>query len=356
MAKHGDEHDQDEVSEAAWWRAEAAEPTDPTDPPSPAEAAEPGATDETPAADPGATDEALAATAVLPSDIADAQPTEVIAPPAAAPAAAAQGDAPATAPSTAGEREPRARRGLGRAARIWIIVGVVLAVLVALVVVVDNVARGIAEERVAEEIEANLPDGVDGDIDVTIGGFSVIAQYLTGTMQHVELTAPELSVDGAPVAVSVVAEGMPVDLDAPVERLTATITADEASINQLVSVAGIETGLTLGDGTVGYEGRLEVFGLPITYQVTATPIAAGDSVLLEPAGVEVGAVGASIDVSGVVERLLGGNPLEVCIADRLPQGVQLDSVAVSPDAAVVRLDADGIVLDSASLQQTGTCG
>ena len=78
--------------------------------------------------------------------------------------------------------------------------------------------------------------------------------------------------------------------------------------------------------------------------------------LLEPEGVEVGAIGAAIDVSGIVERLLGGDPLEICIADRLPEGVQLESIAVAPGAAAVRLQADGLVLDSASLEQKGTCG
>ncbi|SIO18792.1 LmeA family phospholipid-binding protein [Agromyces cerinus] len=347
MAKHGDEHDPGEAPEA-------------TGPVEPVENGETADAQPTAVVETG--DDGSGATLVIETDASDEQPTEVIepypAPGASAGAAGAAGAAAAAAPAAADAEaaEPRERRRLSRAARIWIVVGVVLAVLVALVVVADIVARGIAEQRVAEEIEANLPDGVEGDVTVSIGGFSVIGQYLSGTMQHVELDAPDLTVEGAPIAVSVVAEGMPVDLEAPVDQLTATITADADSINQLITVAGVETGLTLGDGTVGYEGRIEIFGLPITYQVTATPVAAGDSVLLEPEGVEVGAVGASIDVSGVIERLLGGDPLEICIADRLPEGVQLESIAVTSGAAAVRLQADGLVLDSASLEQKGSCG
>lgn len=342
MAKHGDEHDAGEAPEA-------------TGPGEPLEAGEAQPTEVVETGDDGS-----GATLVIETDAADEQPTEVFEPYTAAGAAvgtpAGAGSVPVrdAAPDDAGDAAPRRR--LGRAARIWIVVGVVLAVLAALVVVADIAARGIAEQRVAEEIEANLPDGVDGDVSVSIGGFSVIAQYLSGTMQHVELDAPELTVEGAPLAVSVVAEGMPVDLASPVDRLTATITADADSINRLITVAGVESGLTLGDGTVGYEGRIEVFGLPITYQVTATPVAAGDSVLLEPESVEVGAVGASIDVSGIIERLLGGDPLEVCIADRLPEGIELQSIAVAPGAAAIRLQADGLVLDSVSLEQKGTCG
>lgn len=348
MAKHGDEHGDEHDAGEAPEATGLGEPLE-ADEAQPTEVVETG-------------DDGSGATLVIETDAADEQPTEVFEPYAAAGAAAGASAAagfaaaPEASPADAGDGEPRPRRRLSRAARVWIVVGVVLAVVVALVVVADIVARDIAEQRVAEEIEANLPDGVDGDVSVTIGGFSVIGQYLSGTMQHVELDAPELTVEGAPLAVSVVAEGMPVDLASPVDRLTATITADADSINQLITVAGVETGLTLGDGTVGYEGRVEIFGLPITYQVTATPVAAGDSVLLEPEGVEVGAVGASIDVSGIVERLLGGDPLEICIADRLPEGVELESIAVAPGAAAIRLQADGVVLDATSLEQKGTCG
>ena len=54
---------------------------------------------------------------------------------------------------------PQRRRG--RAARAWIIVLVVLGVLAALVVIADFVVRNIAEQRVAEQLEQNLPDGVE---------------------------------------------------------------------------------------------------------------------------------------------------------------------------------------------------
>ena len=227
--------------------------------------------------------------------------------------------------------------------------------LVALVVVADIVVRNVAEARFAEEIEANLPDGVEGDVGVTIGGFSVIAQYLSGSMDHVELSAPELVVDGTPIAVDVVGEGVPVDLAAPVEHLTATLEADEAAVNRLISVQGIEGDLAFGDGTVGYSGSTRFLGLRIEYSVTAEPTAAGDTVLLQPVGVEVGAGGGSFDVSDIVERLLGDDPIPVCVADRLPEGVEVQQITVEPSGATVVLEANGLRLDEASLATTGTC-
>lgn len=294
------------------------------------------------------TDDDLGATAVIPTD---EQATEVILPatparPAAAPAA------PESATTAAAPTGPTPR---GRATRIWITVVAIVVALVALVVVADVILRNVAEARFAEEIEANLPDGVEGDVAVTIGGLSVIAQYLSGSMQHVELSAPELIVEGVPIAVDVVGRGVPVDLASPVEHLTATLEADEAAVNHLVDVQGIAGELAFGDGTVGYTDSVRLLGFPIEFTVTARPTAAGDTVLLEPVGVDVAAGGGSIDVSGIVDRLLGDDPLPVCVAERLPAGVEVQQLTVEPTGATVILEASGLRLDEASLATTGTC-
>ena len=327
----------------------------------------PGRDDESQPTDAAADDQG--ATAVIP---ADEQATEVIAPATAAPAAPAPAAAPATAASAAhppaadpavaetdadAAPAPRRRR-LSRAARVWITVAAIVVALIALVVVADVVIRNVAEARVAEEIQANLPDQVSGDVDVTIGGYSVLAQYLSGSMQQVELSAPELAVQGVPVSVDVVAQDVPVDLASPVGQLTATIQASPEAVNQLVGsqgIEGVDGDLAFGDGTVGYTGSVRLLGFPIEYSVTARPIAAGDTVLLEPIGVELGAGGGSFDVSGLVDRLLGDDPVPVCVAQYLPEGVEVQQIAVAPTGAIVTLEGDGLRLDQATLSQTGSC-
>lgn len=243
-----------------------------------------------------------------------------------------------------------------RAGRVWGTLAAIVVALAVLLVVADIVVRNVAEQRFAQEIRANLPEGIDGDVDVTIGGFSVIAQYLAGTMDRVQLSAPALDVNGATVAVDVVGEGVPVDLAAPVDAIAGTITVDEDSLNRLVDVAGIEAGFTLGDGIVGYQGTLDVLGLAIDYTVTARPTAAGDTVLLQPEGVDVGTGGDAVDVSGLVDRLLGDDPIPVCVAERLPEGVEVRQIRITPGTATVELRAQDLVLDEASLARTGSCG
>lgn len=246
-------------------------------------------------------------------------------------------------------------RRQGRAARAWITVIAVVVVLGGLLVVADVVVRNIAEQQVADQLEQNLPDGVEGDVDVTIGGLSVIAQYLSGSMDRVELSAPELTVAGVPISVDVEARDVPPGLDAPVGHVTATIEADEAAVNQLVRVPGVRGELAFGEGTVGYSDTVEVFGLPIDYTATARPVAAGEQVLLEPVDVEVGAGGGVIDVSDLVDRLMGDDPIPVCVAEYLPEGVEVNDIQIGAGTATVRLEAQGIALDEASLARSGSC-
>ena len=250
------------------------------------------------------------------------------------------------------EVPPHRRRG-GRA---WIVVLVILAVIAALLVVADLVARGIAERQVGQQLEANLPEGVEGGIDVSIGGFSVIGQYLMGSMDEVRLSAPELTVAGAPVDVAVELRDVPPALDGPVGRIDASVRADASTVEALMTLAGVDGGVTLGDGTVAYERSVEVIGIPLRVVVTATPVAAGDTVILESVAAELAAGDTAVDVSSLVGRVLGDGPVEICVAEYLPEGAQVGAIAITPGDVRVDLDGEGLSLDEQSLATMGGCG
>ena len=48
-------------------------------------------------------------------------------------------------------------------------------------------------------------------------------------------------------------------------------------------------------------------------------------------------------------------PWTVCIAQYIPAGVVLDSVAVDGDHLVADLDIDGAIVADPALQENGTC-
>lgn len=235
---------------------------------------------------------------------------------------------------------------------VWAIVGVVL-ICVALVVA-DVSARAYAEGRIADELEARLPASVHGQVDVQIGGASVIAQYLAGSFERIDLHAPALDVDGTRVAARVTVLGLPTDTAKPVGSLTGTVTLGDDAVNALVDVPGVD-GLELGDGVVTLEGSKRLLGVPIGYEATATVAADGGRLLFTPTHVSVVSGPVGLDLSAAAQRLLGGTPIAFCVASSLPEGVEVTDVSVAPDAATLTFRAHDFVLSADTLAANGSC-
>lgn len=266
------------------------------------------------------------------------QPTEIVPEPAA----------------TAGTSPARTRRP--RWVRVLLRVLIPLAVLAVLLVVADVVARAYAEQRVSSEIEKNLPAEVKGDVNVHIGGVSVLQQYLAGSFQRVELDAPKLTVQGAPLSASIVATGVPADFSKPISHATGTLSISQSSLNTLVTIPGATGDITLGDGVIGYKGSIDLLGLPVGYSVTATPKAAGDTVLLQPgkASLDTGS-GSDVSLTRLLQALTDRGPFPVCAAQYLPDGVEVSDIAVTPGHATVTLTASDFVMGEKFLHSKGSC-
>ena len=251
-----------------------------------------------------------------------------------------------------------------RPARRLLVTLIALLALVAVFFAVDAGLRSYAQNRIAGEIDAGLPAGVSGDIDVTIGGASVIVQYLTGSFERVELTAPTLTVNDVPASVSIVATGVPTDTSQPIGHVAGTIDLDQAALNTLLQTALAEADadpaarnaeLELGTNQITYTGELSVFGLPIGYQATATPSVTADSLVLTPTDARVTSGAGGLDVSGLLDLALGDEPISVCMAQYLPQGVTLTDVETTPERARITLESSTLTLTEQSLSTLGSC-
>ena len=240
----------------------------------------------------------------------------------------------------------RRRRGI-------VVVLIVVLVLAVVVVIADVGLRAYAEDRAKAEIAASLPATVDGDIDVTIGGFSFLQQYLSGTLDQVTIDAPQLSVDGVPVEAHVVATGVPTDLSQPVGAVSARLSLSEDAVNSVIQVPGAAT-LTLDDQTVGYDGSITVLGFRLQYLVTAGVSVTADSVVLTPETAKLTAGSTVVDASSALSSILDES-IPLCVADRLPKGVDLTSLSIDPGSATVTLDASDFTIDETSLRTMGAC-
>ncbi|MFI5060871.1 MAG: DUF2993 domain-containing protein [Actinomycetales bacterium] len=240
--------------------------------------------------------------------------------------------------------------------RLLVKILVPIVALVALFFIADAIVRAYAEGRVASEIEKSLPSNVSGDVSVHIGGLSVIQQYLSGSFDRVELDAPKLTVQDAPVSASIVATGVPADFSKPVAAIDGTLGVSQASLNKLVSIPAITGDLSLGNGVLHYNGSANLLGLPIGYKLSVKPEAAGKTVLLQPVDAKVTTgSGGAVDLSRLVQALTDRGPLPVCVAQYLPSGVGVNEITVTPSLATVRLNATDLVLNEATLRSKGTC-
>lgn len=249
----------------------------------------------------------------------------------------------------------RRRRGLSS----FIIATIVVLALVAGFFLADAGVRNYAENRAKDEIAAHLPDSVTGDVSVSIGGLSAIAQYLTGSFDRVTLTAPALSVDGVPASVHLVATDVPVDQAKSVGDVRGTVDLDQAALNTLLAAA-LPTGapaanLVLGDGTVQYQGSVSVLGRNVGYQATATPTAEADSLLFTPSNATITTGAGTVDATAILPLVLGKQPIRVCVARYLPEGVNLAGVDVTPGRARITLESSTLMLTTQSLTTLGTC-
>ena len=250
-----------------------------------------------------------------------------------------------------------------------LVAGLMAVALLGTFFVVDSVLRGFAQNRAQAEIAGRLPANVTGDVTVAIGGFSVIGQYLTGSFERVDLTAPALSIDGATADVHIRATGVPVDTSQPIGQVTGTIDLDEAALNTLMQAArqGQDTGasgglieagateLKLGDAEVTYAGSISIFGFDVGYQATAQPSTTADSLVLTPTGAQLSTGAGILDASRLLQLLVGEGPLNICVARYLPQGVTLSGVDVTAARARITLESSTLMLTEQSLTTVGSC-
>ncbi|MEA9985203.1 MULTISPECIES: DUF2993 domain-containing protein [Subtercola] len=240
--------------------------------------------------------------------------------------------------------------------RSRVLTGVAIAVVVVAggLVVADVGLRSFAEGQVRRAMLDRLPSNVTGDVTVQIGGWSFLEQYASGTFDEVTLTGAGLAVDGTPLQAKVVANGVSTDQSKPVPRIAATLTLDEAAVNRFLSIPGSNS-ITLGDGTVGYQGSVSVLGLSFGYDATATATPSGADVLLTPVNAKLSAGSASFDVSGALKAVVA-KPISICVAKYLPPRVEITGITPSPGQVTVDATATNLVLSAASLSATGSCG
>ena len=222
---------------------------------------------------------------------------------------------------------------------------VLLLIVVGLLVVVDRVGVGVAEDRVADQLAQR--GGLAGTPDVDITGFPFLTQALSGEYEdiRIHLTAEELgqpagtradvSLRGVQVALSDALSGSVQEI--PVDRVDGTATLSYALLAQ--QLGGDTTLVAEGDG-IRLTKTVEVLGFDFTLTATGTVALAGQDVLVDVQDASAGAVDVPDRVLEEAEELLDFR----YSVPALPFGLQLTSVTPAAEGVDVRVEATDTVL------------
>jgi hypothetical protein len=260
----------------------------------------------------------------------------------------------ATGAPPAGAAEHRSRLDRAQHAVLWSSVTVL--VLVGLFFVTDAVLRQVVQNVVRTQIQSALPPDVTAkDLSVKVDGFSVIQQLIAGRFQKMELTSPDVRVQGNPLKASVVAHGVPIDTMKPVQSVQGTVVIGQDAVNGLVSLPN-QTTVTLNRDAVGLKGTGQILGIDVGYTASVSPtLQNGDTVVLTPLKVKVTAGGGAFDVTRFAKDLVPSQ-IPICVAQYLPKGVKATGLDIHERSATVSVAADGLVLGGDALQKRGSCG
>jgi hypothetical protein len=248
--------------------------------------------------------------------------------------------------------------------RIWpvIVVVVVLATLVAGFFVADAAAKSYAEDQIKQKLVAAL--GVDPatDVQVTIGGGSVLLQALNGKLATVDVAIPRLAFGDLVGTAAVHATQVPLDEKAPLQKLAISYRVSEKNAAVLASdLSGMKLdSITLDAPEIVAKSSFSVFGIGIPVGLGLTPSAAKGALVFTPTTIQVngasftaGQLFATPGLGALAKQLL--HQQTFCVAQYLPKALTVTSAAVADHQFVLTISGDGAALGGAGFATRGSC-
>jgi hypothetical protein len=250
-----------------------------------------------------------------------------------------------------------------RKRRGWIIALIVVAAVVVLGIVAfvvaealaKDYARGHVRDRIVEVL--NLPD--DAEVDVDLGGGSIILQALAGRVDTVDVEVPEVTFGELSGAVRLQAEGVPLDEMQPVDVLGIdfAIGADDLTALGQDAEEGAPT-FVFADGEVLLSSEFAIFGATVPLSLTFEPSAADGDLVLTPTSITLGSeTFESGDDDSFFGQILSGlfQPQNLCIAASVPQALVLTDASIDDPELVLTFTGDGAAFGGPELSTPGTC-
>ncbi len=273
----------------------------------------------------------------------------------------ASGDTQPTQPLTgayayAPPAPPRKRRR----AWPWILVIVIVAGLaVAAWFAGEWIAHGIVTKTIRDQVVTQLSLPADQEVDVVVEG-AVLPQLIRGSLDDVTVSSQDVALEAFVGDVTVRAQDVAIRGEGGAREASATVVLDVEQLRTLLAtIPDFPTdSLGLAEPDVTMTTELSLFGAALPIGIALTPTAVDGDIVLTPAslqlaGSEITAEQLSDRFGRITDAVL--RDYTICIAQYIPAGVELSSIAVTGDQVTAELDVDGAIVNDTSLQEMGEC-
>ena len=208
-----------------------------------------------------------------------------------------------------------------------LLIGVVI--LAVLLVAADRISVAVAENQISDRLTSAY--GLAGKPGVTITGFPFLTQVVTGDYQQIDVSANQVSADGAVLHhLNVRLTGVHATVSQVLGNGSSMVTADRAAGSAMVGFGTVDHRLPSGfqlqpDGkNLSVSGKLAVGGVRIPVAATVALGVSGSGISVTP--VHVSVPGVATLPSAYSSQLRVVVPLST-----LPLHLRLTSVHVTPD-------------------------
>lgn len=265
---------------------------------------------------------------------------------------------PASAPLTAPKPAKRKRR-------VWPFVTVVV-VLVLLVIgyfVADAALKSYAQDQIKQKVVAALGVDPKTDVQVKLGGGSMVLQVLSGKLSTVDVTVPKLTFGDLVGSATLSATQVPLDQSAPLQKLTITYRVTEKNVAVLASdLSGMKLDtITLEKPEIVANATFSVFGFGIPVGLGLTPSASHGQLVFTPTSILVSGqkftskqLFATPGLGSLAHKLL--KQQSFCVAQYLPKALTVTSAKVADHQMVLTISGDGAALGGSGFTTKGSCG
>lgn len=190
-----------------------------------------------------------------------------------------------TAPAPVSAPAKRKRR------RVWPFVVAVI-VVIALIVgafIADAAVKAYAQDQIKQKVVAALGVDPTTQVDVKIGGGSVLFQALSGKLSTVDITIPKLAFGQLVGSATMHATEVPLDQSAPLNKLAITYRVSEKNVSVLASeLSGMQLdSVTLKAPEIVANATFKVFGFGIPVGLGLTPSASHGQLDFTPTSILV---------------------------------------------------------------------